>query len=197
MFEVISTFLYVAVVLIAVLLIGLVLVQPSKGGGLGSAFGGIGESVFGAQAMSQLSKVTVVLLSLFFVLTLILAVMTGHRSKAAVSGEGSLLLKQEAKAAPAKADAAKAAPAKTAGLAPAPVKTLSKKPAPAAKPAPAPAKKPAAAPAKKPAPTAKPAPAKKPAAAPATKPAPAKKPAAAPAAKPAPAPAKKPAQAKQ
>ena len=58
MFEVISTFLYVAVVLIAVLLIGLVLVQPSKGGGLGSAFGGIGESVFGAQAMSQLSKVT-------------------------------------------------------------------------------------------------------------------------------------------
>ena len=117
MFEVISTFLYVAVVLIAVLLIGLVLVQPSKGGGLGSAFGGIGESVFGAQAMSQLSKVTVVLLSLFFVLTLILAVMTGHRSKAAVSAESSLLLKQEAKAgpakaktAPAKADAAKAAP---------------------------------------------------------------------------------------
>ena len=175
MFEVISTFLYVAVVLIALLLIGLVLVQPSKGGGLGSAFGGIGESVFGAQAMSQLSKVTVVLLSLFFVLTLILAVMTGHRSKAAVSGEGSLLLKQETKAAPVKADAAKAAPAKTPGLAPAPVKTLSKKPAPA------PAKKPAAAPA------AKPAPAKKPAAAPA----PAKKPAAAPA------PAKKPAPAKQ
>ena len=156
MFEVVSSFLYVAVVLIAVLLIGLVLVQPSKGGGLGSAFGGIGESVFGAQAMSQLSKVTVVLLSLFFVLTLILAVMTGHRSKAAVSAESSLLLKQEAKAgpakakaAPAKADAAKAAPAKAAGLAPAPVKTLSKKPAaPAQKPAAAPAKKPAA-PAKK------------------------------------------------
>ena len=157
MFEVISTFLYVAVVLIAVLLIGLVLVQPSKGGGLGSAFGGIGESVFGAQAMSQLSKVTVVLLSLFFVLTLILAVMTGHRSKAAVSAENSLLLKQEAKAgapakakaAPAKADATKAAPAKSAGLAPAPVKTLSKKPAPPAqKPAAAPAQKPAA-PAKK------------------------------------------------
>ncbi len=159
MFEVISTFLYVAVVLIAVLLIGLVLVQPSKGGGLGSAFGGIGESVFGAQAMSQLSKVTVVLLSLFFVLTLILAVMTGHRSKAAVSAESSLLLKQEAKAgapakakaAPAKADAAKAAPAKAAGLAPAPVKTLNKKPAaaPAGKPA-APAKKnTGAAPAKK------------------------------------------------
>lgn len=150
MFEVVSTILYVAVVLIAILLICLVLVQPSKGGGFGSAFGGIGESVFGAQAMSQLSKVTVVLLSLFFVLTLILAVMTGHRSRAAVS-ENSLVLKKEA--------AAKAAPAKPkaqTGLAPAPVKTLSKKPeakpAPAAnksaaKPAPA-AQKPAA-PAKK------------------------------------------------
>lgn len=133
MFEVISTFLYVAVVLIALLLIGLVLVQPSKGGGFGSAFGGIGESVFGAQAMSQLSKVTVILLSLFFVLTLILAVMTGHRSKTAVSSESSLLLKQEAKAktqAPAKAAAAKTAPATAV---PAPVKTLTKKAEPVKK----------------------------------------------------------------
>lgn len=124
MFEVVSTILYVAVVLIALLLICLVLVQPSKGGGFGSAFGGIGESVFGAQAMSQLSKVTVVLLTLFFILTLILAVMTGHRSKAA-STEGSLLLKQEAKAVSGK----KAVPAsaeKKDKAANAPAKTLSK-----------------------------------------------------------------------
>ena len=138
MFEVISTFLYVAVVLIALLLIGLVLVQPSKGGGFGSAFGGIGESVFGAQAMSQLSKVTVVLLSLFFVLTLILAVMTGHRSKAA-SSEGSLLLKQEVKAVPAKDAKANAVPASKA--APAPVKTLNRKAGPVKKPAAEPVKK--------------------------------------------------------
>ncbi len=95
MFNVISTILYVAVVLIALLLICLVLVQPSKGGGLGSAFGGIGESVFGAQAMSQLSKVTVVLLTLFFILTLVLAVMTGHRSRSAESS--SLVLTQQVK----------------------------------------------------------------------------------------------------
>jgi|GEM_PF-684794 len=137
MFEVISTILYVAVVLIALLLICLVLVQPSKGGGFGSAFGGIGESVFGAQAMSQLSKVTVVLLTLFFILTLILAVMTGHRSKSA-STEGSLLLKQEAKA---KSEAGKDAKTAAKPAAPAPVKALSapKKPEakPAAKPAPA------------------------------------------------------------
>ena len=143
MFNVISTILYVAVVLIALLLICLVLVQPSKGGGLGSAFGGIGESVFGAQAMSQLSKVTVVLLTLFFILTLLLAVMTGHRSKASAD-KNSVVLSRQVKTEAAKpadkkpAEAAK--PAVKPAPAPAPVKTLSAlkepaSPAPAAKPA--------------------------------------------------------------
>ena len=129
MFNVISTILYVAVVLIALLLICLVLVQPSKGGGLGSAFGGIGESVFGAQAMSQLSKVTVVLLTLFFILTLILAVMTGHRSKASAA-KSSVVLTQQVKTEPAKEakPALAPAPAQTADKkAPAPVKKLSSK----------------------------------------------------------------------
>lgn len=82
MLTVVSAIIYAAVVLIAVLLIVLVLVQPSKGGGFGSAFGGVGESVFGAQAMGQLSKLTIVLLTLFFVLTLALAVLTGHKAAA-------------------------------------------------------------------------------------------------------------------
>ena len=176
MFNVISTILYVAVVLIAVLLICLVLVQPSKGGGLGSAFGGIGESVFGAQAMSQLSKVTVVLLTLFFVLTLILAVMTGHRSKASAV-KSSVVLTQQAESGkdgkatpppapvPASAQPAAVQPAPAQQAAPAPVKTLSS--GKTAAPAPA---KPAAA---KPAPKA--APAKPAAAKPAPKAAPAKK----------------------
>ena len=114
MLTVLSAVLYTAVVLIAILLIGLVLVQPAKSGGFGSAFGGVGESMFGAQAMSQLSKVTVWLLSLFFVLTLLLAVITGH--KGAVDSKISLLLSKEA---PAKteqkaAPAAKEAPVKAA-----------------------------------------------------------------------------------
>ena len=81
MFTVFSVILYTAVVLIALLLIGLVLVQPSKGGGFGSAFGGVGESVFGAQAMGQLSKITVVLLTAFFVCTLLRAVITDTASR--------------------------------------------------------------------------------------------------------------------
>jgi len=62
-----------------VLLIALILVQPSKsGGGFGSAFGGLGESVFGAQAMSHLSKLTVWCISIFFILTLASAIVAGH-----------------------------------------------------------------------------------------------------------------------
>ena len=80
MLTVVSAVIYAAVVLIAILLIVLVLVQPSKGGGFGSAFGGVGESVFGAQAMGQLSKLTVILLTLFFILTLALAVIAGHKA---------------------------------------------------------------------------------------------------------------------
>ncbi len=134
MFTVVSAIIYTAVVLIALLLIGLVLVQPSKGGGFGSAFGGVGESVFGAQAMGQLSKLTVVLLTLFFVLTLTLAVMTGHRSKNLVT-KGSILLGNSS--APAAAPAKSGADKKdVSSSAPAPVKTLEKKPA-----APTPAKK--------------------------------------------------------
>lgn len=126
MLTVLSAVLYTAVVLIAILLIGLVLVQPAKSGGFGSAFGGVGESMFGAQAMSQLSEVTVWLLSFFFILTLLLAVITGH--KGSVDSKSSLLLSKESaavkkveqKAVPAqKSAAAKKAEQKAA---PAPVK---------------------------------------------------------------------------
>ena len=63
MLSVLSIIIYALVVLIAVLLIALILVQPSKSGGFGSAFGGLGESVFGAHAMSHLSKLTVILIT--------------------------------------------------------------------------------------------------------------------------------------
>lgn len=70
----------VAVVIVSLLLICLVLVQPSKSGGMGAAFGGIGQSVFGAQMGSHLTKLTVILTSVFFVLALGLAFLIGHRA---------------------------------------------------------------------------------------------------------------------
>ena len=159
MLTVFSAIIYAAVVLIAVLLIVLVLVQPSKGGGFGSAFGGVGESVFGAQAMGQLSKLTIVLLTLFFILTLALAVLAGHKASANKSlmakdtPAATVPAKPEAKA-PAAMGAAAAVPAKPEAKAPAaateaakkvsaPVKELEKKADTAAKDAAAkvPAKK--------------------------------------------------------
>ncbi|MDD5726982.1 MAG: preprotein translocase subunit SecG [Victivallales bacterium] len=79
--SVITVVLYTLVIIVALLLIGLVLIQQSKGGGFGGAFGGIGESVFGAHAGSHLTKLTVILTTSFFILTLLLAVIVGHRSR--------------------------------------------------------------------------------------------------------------------
>jgi len=73
--------LYVAVTLVALMIIGLVLIQQSKGGGLGASFGGGGDSVFGAQAGSHLTKLTVILVSVFFFLVLLLAIMSGRSSE--------------------------------------------------------------------------------------------------------------------
>ena len=110
-----ATILNTLVVILAVLLIALILVQPSKsGGGFGSAFGGLGESVFGAQAMSHLSKLTVWCISIFFVLTLASAIIAGHMKSAdtSVVEESSLVMgaaEAEKPAAEAAADAVKSA----------------------------------------------------------------------------------------
>jgi len=70
-------------ILIALLIIALVLVQQSKsGGGLGTTFGGGGsDSLFGAHASSQLSRLTAIFASIFLIVTLSLAVLTAHRPK--------------------------------------------------------------------------------------------------------------------
>ena len=113
-----ATILNTLVVILAVLLIALILVQPSKsGGGFGSAFGGLGESVFGAQAMSPLSKLTVWCISIFFLLTLASAIVAGHIQTAdsSVVEESSVVMgasEAEKPSAEAAADVAK--PAETA-----------------------------------------------------------------------------------
>ena len=141
-----TVFLYVLVVIASVLLIGLILLQPAKSGGMGAAFGGVGESVFGGKAGSHLTKATVYLTAIFFIIALALAALIGHgvRVSGAAASEVDSFLK-DAPAAPARKAAASAkkaaAPAKKAA-APA------KKAAAPAKKAAAPAKK-AAAPAKK------------------------------------------------
>ncbi|HBC88253.1 MAG TPA: preprotein translocase subunit SecG [Lentisphaeria bacterium] len=139
--DIIIAVLTVADVLIALLLICLILVQQSKDSGFGSAFGGLGEGVFGAQTGSHLAKMTVVFASLFLVITLSLAIITGHRKAPRSVVEQLESGKTETKTtAPAKTDAAPAAAKNT--VSPAPVA-----PAPAAAPA-IPADKPASEPVK-------------------------------------------------
>ena len=106
-------FLYSLVVVSALLLIGLILIQPAKSGGMGAAFGGVGESVFGGKAGSHLTKATVWITAIFFILCLALAALIGHGYKVESSDsalEKELAVKkveQKATAAPAE----KAAPA--------------------------------------------------------------------------------------
>lgn len=90
---VITVVLYTLVIIIALMLIGLVLIQQSKGGGFGSSFGGVGESVFGAHAGSHLTKMTVILTSSFFVLTLLLAVIVSRSDRGLSVGETAALQK--------------------------------------------------------------------------------------------------------
>lgn len=93
-----AVILYAAIILVAILLIALILVQQSKGGGFGGAFGGLGESILGAQAGSHLTKLTVILSSIFFVLVLAVAVLIAHggASKSSDSAVNELLQKAAA-----------------------------------------------------------------------------------------------------
>lgn len=130
--SILIVFLYALVVVVALLLIGVILIQPSKSGGMGAAFGGIGESVFGGKTGSHLTKATVWMTAIFLILTLGLAALVGHgfRLDNSESGVQKVLKGKTAKAeakAPAKVEAKKA-----------PVtKQVTTKKAPAAKTAPA------------------------------------------------------------
>jgi preprotein translocase subunit SecG len=76
--SILTVCLYAVIFIVALLLIVLILIQPSKSGGMGAAFGGIGESVFGGKAGSHLTKTTVIMTTIFFVAALGLAAVIGH-----------------------------------------------------------------------------------------------------------------------
>jgi len=77
------TIILIVHVLLAAGLIGLVLIQHGKGADAGAAFGsGASATVFGAQGSANfLSRTTAVLATLFFITSLTLAYISGHREK--------------------------------------------------------------------------------------------------------------------
>jgi len=113
-------------VLLALMIIGLVLLQRGKGAEAGAGFGsGASGTVFGARGTSTLfSKLTAVFAGLFFVTSLTLAYLGSH-----ATAEPTSVLEREAR------KAAAAAPSK----APPPALTQPAPPATAPAPAPAPA----------------------------------------------------------
>ncbi len=68
--------LIVVEVFTSVLLIGVILLQKSKGEGLGLAFGaGVGESLFGSRAGNVLTRATITLAAVFVLNTAFLGVL--------------------------------------------------------------------------------------------------------------------------
>lgn len=68
-------------ILICLLLIGIVLIQRSKGGGLGAEFGGgSGSQIFGSRTGNVLTKGTIILSIAFFANTMVLAMISGNRA---------------------------------------------------------------------------------------------------------------------
>ena len=97
--------LIVAHVLVALSIIGLVLLQHGKGADMGSGFGGgASGSLFGATGSANfLSRMTAVLATLFFLLSLALAYVASKKpveSGGVIDAVRSQPAKQEKKAAP-------------------------------------------------------------------------------------------------
>jgi preprotein translocase subunit SecG len=111
--------------LVCLALVGVVLMQSGKGGGLaGGAFGGSAQTVFGGRGATDfMTRATMVLGGLFFATSLVLALMSSNIT----STRGKSLINQEARKAAASAPAQMPRSGGGAGA-----------PAPAATPAPAP-----------------------------------------------------------
>ena len=106
------TILVALLVLVALLLIGLILLQQGKGADAGAAFGsGASGTVFGAAGSANfLSRTTAVLATIFFVLALSMAYLARHSSPATQSVTVQTLPARQA-AAPSTQAAPTAAPA--------------------------------------------------------------------------------------
>lgn len=94
--EIIITFIKGIHIAVSILLIITVLLQPGKGGDLGSMFGGTTESIFGASgAVPFLTKVTRVLAVLFMITSLSLGYFSTRSVKSSVVKESAPISVEE------------------------------------------------------------------------------------------------------
>jgi len=141
--------LLVIFLIVCLLMTLIILMQRPKQEGLGAAFGGgMTDQMFGARTTDVLQKGTVYLGSLFFLLSLTLAVLIGQKNKTASTVTKADLAPKVQVAPPAAQEAPKSLSLELPKSAPATTETPAPaNQAPAETPAPAPAETPAPAPA--------------------------------------------------
>jgi preprotein translocase subunit SecG len=123
--------LLVIFVIVCLLMTLLILMQRPKQEGLGAAFGGgVTDQVFGASTTNVLQRGTVYLGSLFFLLSLTLAVLIGHKNQKTTLVAPKVEVKEavEEKSTQGQAQPATTTPAEQAPAAPAPTAPTSEAP---------------------------------------------------------------------
>jgi preprotein translocase subunit SecG len=151
--DVILGILNVVIVLLTLFLIGIILIQRGKGGGLAGAFGGMGgSSAFGTKTGDVFTKITVGVAIAWILLSMLMVVLTNRRNRSAWGDDAPISLTKELDASSSKSKAkdkvnAKAiddvlTPSKTPGALdgqiPLDIPAIPEIPLPAEKPAPQP-----------------------------------------------------------
>ncbi len=151
--DVILAILNVVIVLLTLFLIGIILIQRGKGGGLAGAFGGMGgSSAFGTKTGDVFTKITVGVAIAWILLSMLMVVLTNRRNRSAWGDDAPTSLTKELGASSTKSKAkdnanAKAledalaplkAPGAGEGQIPIDIPAIPEVPLPAEKPAPAP-----------------------------------------------------------
>jgi preprotein translocase subunit SecG len=92
------TFLTILYVFVCVFLILVVLLQAGRGGGMGTAFGGSSQSVFGgAGAGNFLTRLTVIMAAMFMLLSASLAYLSTSSDKALEKASQAIKAREEAR----------------------------------------------------------------------------------------------------
>jgi preprotein translocase subunit SecG len=81
------------IVVLCVFLIGVILIQRGKGGGLAGAFGGVGgSSAFGTKAGDVFTRITVGIAIAWILLAMLMVVLTNRRNESAWGSDSSSAL---------------------------------------------------------------------------------------------------------
>ena len=94
--DVILAILNVVIVLLTLFLIGIILIQRGKGGGLAGAFGGMGgSSAFGTKTGDVFTKITVGVAIAWILLSMLMVVLTNRRNRSAWGDDAPTSLTKE------------------------------------------------------------------------------------------------------